>query len=336
MNLYEKGMIGLHKRISLALGSVCIILLCFTIATVVRMVQSDQQQLPQSAAKKTSQYRLVLITHDLSTPFWDKIGESAKKEALQQGATLEVWGSYGEDQNDFLKQIEIAIDSRMDGIIVQGLDTEAFKEMTKIKAAFYGIPIITVASDVPMNDSMRKTYIGSDPVMAGRTIARQMVKDMGERGTAILIGNDRHEYDQRQRVKGVMEVLQNYPDIQIEYIQTSNQKEKVMAATQDVLNRFPDVNAFISVDANLTSAMVQEIERRSQIAPYYIYSFDDHPDIISLLRKGKLDGVIEQSPETMGKMSVEMMTQWLKGEEIPLNTKGFFTSIRIIQPADVQ
>ena len=81
---------------------------------------------------------------------------------------MEVWGSYGKNQEDFLKKVEIAIHSKVDGIIVQGLDTEKFKNLTKVKAAFYGIPIITVANDVPMAESLRRTYVGSDQYLAGR------------------------------------------------------------------------------------------------------------------------------------------------------------------------
>ncbi|WP_046214232.1 sugar ABC transporter substrate-binding protein [Paenibacillus wulumuqiensis] len=329
-------MIYLHKRVSLALGSVCILLLCFTITAAVRFVQSEQQQLPQTSVSKPSQYRLVLITRDLGTPFWEKVGSGARQQAQQNAATLEVWGSYGEDKDDFLKQIEIAIDSKMDGIIVQGLDNDAFKELTKVKSAFYGIPIITVASDVPMDESLRKTYVGSDPVMAGRTIVRQMIRDMGNEGTVVLMGNNQKEYDQKQRLAGIMEVLHAYPRIQPQYVETPEQKEKVIAATQDIMNRHPNVNAFISMDANLISAMIQEISRRSQIEPYYMYSFDDHPDVLPLLRKGKLDAIIEQSPESMGKTSVEMMIRWLEGKNIPLDTTGSFTDIRVLKAEDVQ
>ncbi|KAF0822408.1 substrate-binding domain-containing protein [Cytobacillus firmus] len=74
----------------------------------------------------------------------------------------------------------------MDGIIVQGLDTPEFKDLVKVKAAFYGIPIITVANDVPKAESLRKTYVGSDQYLAGQLIAEQLIDDMGHEGKVIL------------------------------------------------------------------------------------------------------------------------------------------------------
>ncbi len=131
-------------------------------------------------------YRLVLITQELDTLFWDKAGIAAKEQARKDGASLEVWGSYGKNQEDFLKKLEIAIQSKVDGIIVQGLDTPEFKDLVKVKAAFYGIPIITVANDVPKAESLRKTYVGSDQYLAGQLIAEQLIDDMGHEGKVIL------------------------------------------------------------------------------------------------------------------------------------------------------
>ncbi|WP_172198533.1 sugar ABC transporter substrate-binding protein [Saccharibacillus qingshengii] len=323
----------MHKTISLALGSICAVFLFFTMISAIRFVQSAWQ-VPQTQMQETDRYRLVLITQDLGTPFWNKVGEGAEEEALRLGANLEVWGTYGEDREDFLKQLEIAIDSKVDGIIVQGMDEDQFDHLTKVKAAFSGIPVITVASDVPMSESMRKTYVGSDARAAGKMLAERLVQDMGAKGTVVLMGDEREEYDQKRRVEGVRGVLDAYPDIRVEEVTTSDEEEKVAAATQAVMNRFPGVSAFVSVDANLTAAMVQEIGRRSQIAPYHLYSFDDNPEILPLLRQGKLDGIVEQSPGEMGQTGVRMMMRWLDGETVPLDTEGYPTAIRFLTTED--
>lgn len=325
----------MHKKISLALGSICAVFLFFTMISSIRFVQSAWQP-PQTQTQPNDRYRLVLITQDLGTPFWSEVGEGAQAEARRIDANLEVWGTYGEDREDFLKQLEIAIDSKVDGIIVQGMDENQFDNLTKVKAAVSGIPIITVANDVPMSQSMRKTYVGSDALTAGRMIAQRLLDDMGEKGHVVLMADDREEYDQRRRLEGVRGVLDNYPDIHIEYVTTSEEEVNIAAATQNAMNRSPDVNAFISVDANLTASMIQEIGRRSQVAPYHIYSFDDNPNILPLLRQGKLDAIIEQSPGEMGETAVRVMGQWLDGETVPLDVEGYLTSIRMLTTEDVR
>ena len=321
----------MRKTIVLLLGIIGATLIYFTSASAYKVFRDDLR-LPQTPLKQSAEYRLVLITQELETPFWDKVAAGAREEAAKHGAMLAVWGSYNNDSDEFLKKLEIAIHSRMDGIIVQGLDTEAFKELVKYKAASYGIPVINVGIDVP--DSLRRTYVGSDQFRAGQMIARQLVEDMGPEGTVILVRDSGNAHYQEQRLDGIRSVLESYPGIELRYAETQGTRDQVIAAMQDLMNRSPDAQAFIAANANLTAAMVQEIGRRSRVKPYHIYSFDDSPDMLTLLREGLIDGIIEQSPETMGRISTSLMIDWLKGEKLPLDSKGYHTEIRLRKAVD--
>ena len=312
----------------LLLCIVIIILSYFTFISAEKAFQSDFN-MPKASTLNDEQSRLVLITQELETPFWNKVSEGAMEQAAKEGASLEVWGSYGNNQEDFLKKIEIAIHSKVDGIIVQGLDTEEFKNLTKFKAAFYGIPIITVANDVPVDESLRKTYVGSDQISAGKMIAHQLIAEMGSTGKVIILGDSEQEYYQEQRLQGIMDILKAHQDIQILYGETTDTKEQIIATTQDLMNQLPDVDAFIAVNAIHVGTMIQEISKRSQVEPYHIYSFDDGPESLSLLNEGKLDGMIEQSPKKMGELSVHLIMKWLEDETGPLDMDGYLTDIRI-------
>ena len=325
----------MRKTIIFLLGIAGIALFYFTFVSAARVFRSDWQ-LPQPTREKPAHYRLILITQELETPFWVRVGDGALEEAGELGASIEIWGSYSKNQEDFLKKIEIAIDSKVDGIIVQGLDTEEFRQLTKVKAAFYGIPIVTVAYDVPMADSLRRTYVGSNQHLAGQLIARQLISDMGTAGKVVLLGDSRREFYQQQRLRGILDALRDYPDVRTEYAETSEARDQVIAATKDVMNRMPDVQAFVAVNANTAAAMIQEIGRRSRVEPYHIYSFDDSQEAMSLLRQGKLDGMIEQSPEAMGRISVSRMIEWLGGQTVPLDTEGYFTEIRMLRAVDAR
>jgi ribose transport system substrate-binding protein len=324
----------LRKTGIIVLIFVFLLLSYFTIDSAIKVLRSDWQ-LP-NINQQEDVYRLVLITQDVETPFWNKVAIGALKQAKENGASLEVWGSYGNNTEDFLKKMEIAIHSKVDGIIIQGLDTEEFKQLTKIKASFYGIPIITVANDVPMSESLRRTYIGSDQKRAGELIAKQLVADMGATGEVVLMYDRQKEFYQTQRLNGIKDVLKNYPEIQIMYAETSDSREQIIASTQDVLNRMPEVDAFIAVSADVVGAMIQEISRRYQVEPYYIYSFDDGPDFLPLLEQGKIDGLIKQSPKEMGEKSVQLLLEWLNGETVPLKSEGYFTEIDILKEKDMK
>jgi ribose transport system substrate-binding protein len=313
----------------------CIVLFYYTLDSAVEVFDTNLQ-LPEELKEELTDKRIVLITQELETPFWDQVSAGAKQQAELAGARLEVWGSYGNNQEDFLKQIEIAIYSQVDGIIVQGLDTEEFKELTKVKASSYGVPVITVANDVPMAESLRRTYVGSDQLLAGRMIAEQLLEDMGESGEVVLMIDSRMEYYQTQRLKGIQEYLSNYPNIQLIEAETEDTREQVIATTKDLLNRMPDVDAFITLNAKFADDLVEEIDRRSNVETFYIYSFDDDPSSLSLLEQGKIDGMIEQSPLMMGELSVKLMMNWLNKEVLPLDLDGYLTDIQMVKQVDAQ
>lgn len=305
--------------------------LCYLIFVSANIVFSNDLALPKAKMHTDSQYRLVFITRDMDTTFWNKVGSGALRQAEIEGASLEIWGSYSNNSEEFLKKLELAIHSKVDGIIVQGLGTDEFKELTKVKASFNGIPIITVANDVPMKESLRRTYVGSNQFRAGELIARQLLDDMGEKGNVVLIYDKQQEYYQSERLKGINAILNRYPDIKTLYAETSESRDQVISTMRDMLNQMPDVNAFIAVNANMVGPMVQEIGKRSQVDPYFIYSFDDGPESLPLLEEGKIDGVIEQDPEKMGEVSVQQLIKWLNGETVPLDINGYFTNIRILK-----
>jgi ribose transport system substrate-binding protein len=331
----HKGDCALRKTVFVLLGFVFAVLCYFTVISADKAFRSDWQ-LPRTADPHPATHRLVLITQELDTPFWNKVGAGAMDQAAEEGASLEVWGSYGKNREEFLKKIEIAIHAKVDGIIVQGLDTEEFINLTKVKAAFYGIPVITVANDVSKELSLRKTYVGSDQYLAGRMIANQLLMDMGPRGKVILLSGDGKEFYQLQRISGIQETLERYPNIEVIHAETPDTAEQVISTTRDVLNRVPEADAFIAVNANIAGAMIREISRRFRVEPYYIYSFDDSTETMALLKEGKLDGIIQQSPETMGRMSVKLMTEWLNGKAGLLDMDGYFTDIKMLKAADVE
>ena len=319
------------KRYMYIILGIVFVSLCYLIFVSANIVFSNDLALPKTNKKADSQYRLVLITRDMDTTFWNKVGRGASKQAVKEGASLEIWGSYSNNSEQFLKKLELAIHSKVDGIIIQGLDTDEFKELTKVKAAFNGIPIITVANDVPMKESVRRTYVGSNQFRAGGLIARQLLKDMGVKGNVVLLSDSQQEYYQSERLKGINATLEMYPNIKVLYAQTAESRDQVISTMRDQLNQMPDVNAFIAVNANMIGPMVQEIGKRSQVEPYFIYTFDDGPESLPLLEEGKIDGIVEQDPETMGEVSVQQLIKWLNGETVPLDINGYFTNIRILK-----
>ena len=323
----------MRKKVIFVLCSLCAVLGFFTILSVHKVLNSEWE-LPSAVSSEQERKRIVLITQELDTPFWKLVGQGAASQAEREDVGFEIWGSYGKNQEDFLKQVEIALHSKVDGVIVQGNDTDEFQQLARIKAASYGIPIITVANDVPVEKSLRKTYVGSDHYAAGELLMEQLLDDMGDSGEIILLGDGNLEYSEQLRLNGMEDQLEQYPGIQSIYIESGSSDEEAADAAQNALNQHPNVDAFILLDIRQAHVVMEEISSRTELEPFYLYSFDDGSDASALLTEGKLDAIIEQSPEEMGEKSVEMMMKWLRNEVVPLDSKGYVTDIRIVEGKD--
>lgn len=324
------------RRYMVILLSVATAVTFYFTAVTMRDVFSSNMPIPAIEGDTFDQYRLVLITQELDSPFWKDVEQGAFAAAERNQVSLEAWGTFGFNEVDFLHHVEIAIASKVDGIIVQGWDNEEFKRLTKTRAASNGIPIITVVNDVPVNDSFRRTYVGSNHAEMGRMIARQLIEDMGDSGKVVLMVGDRQEHSQLERLAGILEVFHQYPGISSETITIGSTNEKAAAVINQILNQEPSTRAFISVNSNSTGVMVREINKRYRIEDFYLYSFDENPETLKLLRDGAIDALIAQEPHKMGELSVDLMVRWLEGVDLPLDYEGYFTDIKVLRAGDTR
>lgn len=312
-------------------------LLCAAFATISAMtihtmnrVFSFDFSVPAASWEDQNRHRLVLISRERDTPFWSELEQGAFAAAERHGVSLEAWGTFGLNEADFLRNLELAIASRVDGIIAQGLDVEAFKRLTAIRAAEYGIPVITVGSDVPVEESMRRTYVGSNHREAGRLLARRLIADMGEEGRVVLLASERREHFERERLAGILQVIGEYPGIASEVAESGGTSEEVARVVHDRLNAHPDTKAFISVAYSNAGVIAREIGKRFRTADFYLYAFDENPDTMLLMREGVISGLIAQDPYRMGEWSVDLMVRWLSGIDLPLDMEGYYTDIRVL------
>ncbi|KGX93727.1 sugar ABC transporter substrate-binding protein [Pontibacillus halophilus JSM 076056 = DSM 19796] len=320
----------MRKLFTLALSLIGCVLFYYTFQAVTDVFYNDWD-LPAATEQSSNKPRVVLILNEVDHPFWGQVVNGAWKQAAVSEVSLEVSGSFSNDPDDFLRNIEIAIYSKVDGIIVQGNANEKFESLTKLKAASYGIPIITVAHDVPKEDSLRKTYVGSNQVKAGEQLARQLIHDMGSSGEVILMVGDTSDYVQQQRLEGIENYLASHSSITVNSQSVGNERQGEVITVSNLLNQYPHSKAFVAVNGTYTKELVDEIETRTNVEPYFIYTFDEEREASSLLKEEKIDGVVKQSPEAMGKRSVELMKNWIEKENVPLSIEGYYTETKLVK-----
>src|SRR5690606_19443714 len=79
----RRGRIYMKKYMYIILV-ILFVSLCYLIFTSANIVLSNDLSLPKGIKQADSQYRLVLITRDMDTTFWNKVGIGALRQRSEE------------------------------------------------------------------------------------------------------------------------------------------------------------------------------------------------------------------------------------------------------------
>ncbi|SFI31369.1 ribose transport system substrate-binding protein [Paenibacillus sp. UNC496MF] len=283
------------------------------------------------AADEASE-RIVVISQEQGSYVMNELQKGAREAAAIHGMLIDFSGAYRSNVEELLKQIDIAIASKVDGIIVEGVDRPDFARMVN-KATEKGIPVITINSDAP--GSLRKTYIGSDHYREGLLMGRRLAEALGGEGIVGVVANADGSDTDQLRLRGLREALRAHPDVRLVFAAGDAAKLQAGMQTDDMLNRYPGVDAFVGLPADSAKSIVDAADSRSKRSPRRVFMFDDSPQTEELIRSGAVQAGLSQHYEDMGKMSVDLLQRWLDSDRLPLSA-SYFTPISVVTAAEAK
>ncbi|MFS1511377.1 sugar ABC transporter substrate-binding protein [Chengkuizengella sp. SCS-71B] len=322
----------MRKIIIVALSMGSIITMIVSAYYIINMYNDNSILYLEPDENDFNKYRIVLISDQLGSVSWDELVDGVSYIAQNNNTDLNIWGTYRTNQNEIIKQIEMAIASKVDGILVRGIDDPDFNEVVN-QASIKGIPVITIASDAP--DSLRRTYVGVDHYQEGIKIAEYLQKTIELPANVCFLAGEDSINLQEMRQRGVMDTLITNKKIKIGNPYVFNDRLKsTFQESVSLLNENPSCKNIVALNAGGASQIVKTIKTRSRIENYKIYAFDDNTEIRELVKKGIIQATIEHHPKEIGVKSMVMMLKWLEGKEIPLE-KNHYTPSKVITEFDL-
>ena len=139
------------------------------------------------SAKQYSRH-YVMIPEDASSLMWQDIYESAKQEAADSDAYVELLADWSTGEYTAADYIDIAIAARVDGIIVKPDGSARVREAIDA-AGKADIPVVTVLDDDMA--SSRKSFVGINSYQMGTTYGHQILSCIDEdtRRITVLLGD---------------------------------------------------------------------------------------------------------------------------------------------------
>ncbi|WP_312097080.1 sugar-binding protein [Niallia sp.] len=284
-----------------------------------RQSQIYDQKMLEVIAEETplSKYHFALIGEEMDHDYWRLVGAGAKKAALENEVFVEYEGPKRSNPEEQLKLLDMAIQAKVDGIIVQALN-DNFTPLIN-KAVKEGIPVITIDTDAP--DSLRNAYIGTDNYAAGQLAGEALVKDTGGKATiGIITGGVDNAYNQHQlRVQGFRDAIAKVEGIKIIAIDESNlTRVQAEEKAYKMLTEHRDITAFYGTSSLDGIGIVAAASSLNKQDDLYVISFDALDENIDLLNKGEINAIVAQEPFEMGEKSIELMLNLIEKKSIPL------------------
>jgi len=296
-----------------------------------KQVQADDLKMAEAISTENPlpDHHFVLIGEEMNHEYWRLVGAGAKKTETMHDVVVEYEGPKRSNPEEQLKLFDMAITSKVDGIVVQALN-ENFIPMIN-RAVNEGIPVITIDTDA--DKSMRSVYIGTDNYQAGQLAGQALVEDTGGNATVGIITGSLDNAHHRQRVQGFKDVVEQVDGIEIVAMEESNiTRVEAEEKAYQMLAEHENITAFYGTSSYNGMGIVAAAKSLQRHDDMYVITFDTIDENIQLLEQGDIDAIVEQQPFEMGYQSIEIMLDIIKGRPVQ---DVYYTDSAIIRMGDL-
>jgi len=151
------------------------------------------------------------------------------------------------------------------------------------------------------------TYIGTDNVQGGATVARAMAEALGGKGKVYIQNTNKETSSVAQRSEGFRKVMKDeYPGIEVVDEQYSLDVQATAAQqTAAVLQKYPDLAGIFGVNVFSAAGAGSAVKDANLQGAVQVAAYDATKDAINFLKDGTVTMVLAQKPFDMGYLATE-------------------------------
>ena len=278
-------------------------------------------------------YNVTYISKDMAQPYAIWLANSLQQIAAEDYPDFNITIlDQKQDPSIGATLIDQAINQKVDGIIIQkagGYNTDdLFKSV-----ADAGIPLVTV--NIPVDDGVSSNVACSNYEL-GETVGRY-AKDQIPQNAKVLVLRGNPGDLEEERWQGFKESLfDQRPDIEILDTQIAYyDKAKAIAISDDWLQRFPEIDAVISMNDGQALGFIESCKANGRdLSTIQIYGVDGLADGCLAIEAGEMTASVVQNATEQARHGLRIMHELLTGEtEGPVD---FIVPAELITAENVQ
>ena len=252
------------------------------------------------------------IAEDPDSQLSNRIYKEIAEYAVENDCYVEMTGQNLSTSYSKADRMNIAITSKVDGIILEGDDSKETAELID-KATANGIPVVTVLSDC--QTSSRKSYIGLNNFSLGSEYGEELaaIGEMNKKyplNALILLDRDDGNSDDIIHAAIQQAVTGRLIRLTSAVVDTSTpftSEESVMNIL-DGLDTIPDV--IICLNDRTTESAIQCIVEKNLVGKTWILGYYDSETIRKAIEKGSVYATFTIDTKTLAKQSVNALNEF--------------------------
>lgn len=246
--------------------------------------------------------KLAFVTNNASE-FWKLAISGVRRSESETKTPVTVrMPSIGRvaEQNQILENLS---EEGYDAIAVSVISAQEQTELlNKLSAR---TRLITFDADAP--DSNRLVYVGTDNVMAGKTLGDEIVKLLPGGGKMGVFVGSFSAPNASQRLAGIRQAIKGKNIDIVVQLEDRTDRAKARANVEDVLTRHPDVKLLCGLWSYNGPAIAAALEGSGKNGKVLAVAFDEEQATLRAIETGTISVSIVQRPAELGYQACKWM-----------------------------
>lgn len=246
-------------------------------------------------------------------PFYIAMLRGVRARAAELGWDV-VSVSSNEDKLKQINGVQDLVARGVKGILISPIDSTGVNAAYDAAAAGK-VPIVSVArGSTSPNQTL---HVAMDEKQIGRDIAEWTAKKIGGKGKVAMLLGPSGAPTFRNLAEGYNEVMAKYPDIKI-VSKTDGPltRERGLKNTEDALVANPDLAAIYTANDDVALGATQAVLAANRKGQTLVTGMNGVPPALRSLKDGNLGMTIELNPVLWGRMGVDVLAEYLKGDKV--------------------
>jgi len=222
--------------------------------------------------------------------------------------------SANEDKVKQINGVQDLIARGVKGILISPVDAVGVNAAyDAAKAA--NIPIVSVArGSTSPNQTL---HVAMDEKQIGRDIAEWTAKTIGGEGKVAMLMGPSGAPTFRNLGEGYAEVMAKYPKIQVVF-RTDGPltRERGVKQAEDALVANPDLKAIYACNDDVALGAMQAVIAANRTDKTLVTGMNGVPPALRAVKAGTLAMTVELNPVQWGRLGVDVLATYLKGEKV--------------------